>query len=528
MAWYCRSFAVSSELEGKALWLECEGIDYIAEVWVNGRKVIRHEGGYTPFKARVGSLVRYGGENTLVVRVDSRHNSKTLPQGDGVNLAIDWPYTAGIFRPIRVLACPKEHLNDIWVSSFVAGRGPARVEVEVAVTHEDATPGAEAVHLFLTDPDGGEVAEKKVPLPTGDAIARASARFELASCAAWTPDTPNLYRLNAVLERTGGSATDSLSLRVGIRQIEIRDGEIWLNGEKLPLNGAGRVEYFPVLSRSLCGSVSRRDYFCLKEINGNSYRSAGYCPQISEVELADELGILIFCDIPCPKAQTPETEEALKDPLLISKGELMLREAIDQFKNNPSIFAWDLGTEMPVHTDQCYAYYRNGYRVAKSLDPTRPVFFVDNWGFYDPPRKMGKCGEFSDLIWVYIGYGWWVHGGDPGTSIAETDRVLELIHKTNPGKPLIVDFVGGHAIHGHPAEFEVMWTESYQAMFFERMFELLRSKSYVKGCQVWPLNEYRTLQSIVRAFYHYAGLYTVLRSPKQIVASVKKRYGQAA
>jgi beta-glucuronidase len=101
VAWYCRSFAVSPELEGKALWLECEGIDYIADVWVNGRKVCRHEGGYTPFKARVGSAVLYGRENTIVVRVDSRHDTKTLPQGDRINLAIDWPYTGGIFHPSR-------------------------------------------------------------------------------------------------------------------------------------------------------------------------------------------------------------------------------------------------------------------------------------------------------------------------------------------------------------------------------------------------------------------------------------------
>ncbi|MGQ9632588.1 MAG: glycoside hydrolase family 2 TIM barrel-domain containing protein [bacterium] len=524
-AWYFRPFRVPSGISGKALWLEFEGVNYLAEVWVNGEKVGQHEGAFTPFKFRVDDLVKPGAENIVAVRVNNRYDSKTIPQGVGPNMAIDWPYTGGIHRPVRLLACPKEHIEDITVRTYLESEDRARVDVHLSVTREGTKPNARSVDFKLMAPDGKLPASARVDLEPFEDRAEGQATLRVSPYLAWTPEEPNLYKLSAALVGTDGAQTDAIAINVGIRQIEIGDGKILLNGKPYVLKGAGRVEYFPVLSRSLDPAISLRDYDCLKYINANSYRPAGYCPPIHEVELADRMGIFIFMDIPCPKALRPELQEALKDPMMREKGEKMLREAISQFKNNPSVFAWDLATEMPVHTDQARNYLGNSYRVAKELDPTRPVFFVDNSMFAkSKDGREGRCGEFSDFIWMWFSHGWNIYGAELDEGLSEMDDKLEYLHEKYPGKPIVIEFYGGHSIPGLPSEFSTMWTDKYQVNTLRQVFSLLKSKPYVQGYEIWMLNDYRTRQSTERAFYHFAGLFTVLRSPKPAADAVREMF----
>jgi len=500
-AWYQIRFDLPWGWQGRRLRLRFGSVNYLAEAWLNGTPLGRHEGGHLPFEFDVTPHVRPE-SNVLVVRVDGELAPDRVPPG---NIPVDprdvphlnYPETSfdffpfcGIQRPVMLYATPHDAIADLTVETDIEGHdGLVRVRVD-RTSLEVAT-----VRFFLRG-HGAEITDEVEA--SGEA-----AELRVPDAALWAPGSPHLCELVVELVRNGNTF-DRYSLPVGIRTVSVEGESLLLNGHPIQLTGFGRHEDFPVTGRGLVPAVITKDYSLMEWVGANSFRTSHYPYSEEMMDLADRLGFLVIDETPAVGLFF--REEGLERRLALCRR--LTQELIDRDKNHPSVIMWSLANE-PMSTRPGHKeFFRDLYDLAESRDPTRPATVASR------PGVDEESFQFCDVVCVNRYYGWYTEIGQVDEGCRVLSAELDELHERYP-KPFILTEFGADALPGCHAQPPEMFTEEYQAEMLSGYIEVLNSKPYVVGQHVWNLCDFKTGQGVRRpGGMNLKGVFTRDRRPK--------------
>lgn len=357
---YRKNFILSPENEGRRVFLDFDGVMTYATVYVNGEYAGEHKGGYTPFVVEISEQVRFGEENTLAIAVDSREREEIPPFGG----AIDYITYGGIYRDVRLRITDTLVIENVKVeaSGLLGDTKMLRTDVYLDCGSAGALDeiGDELeVELQLLD-RGSLLASQtvKATATTGSRCIEIPS-FCIDDVDLWSVDYPRLYDIR--ISARAGDQQDVYVLRTGFREAEFRNDGFYLNGERLKLRGLNRHQSYPYVGYAMPARVQKKDADILKyDLNLNIVRTSHYPQSPHFLERCDELGLLVFEEIPGWQHIGDEQWKQLSTE--------NVREMIRRDWNHPSIVLW--GVRINESPDDNVFYKRNN-QVARELDPTR-------------------------------------------------------------------------------------------------------------------------------------------------------------
>jgi len=365
VVWYYHDFEIPRDFRGKDLYIEFGAVNYACRAWLNGTEIGRHEGGYHGFRFSLKGAAKIGATNHLVVRVVDPGKEpvdgltlRSIPNGKE-----SWYFNfGGIYRPVVLVGKPPVSVEDVFVAADpktgkvsagveIARRadGPSSVALELKVTKEQ--PGGDSRKILAS-------LEKRLVLEPG--ANRIKAELEVANPAAWSPDSPNLYKLTA---RAGDFSRKSVVF--GFRSFEIKNGRFYLNGRPIFVRGVVYQPYFPrTLAYPPSKGFTRREVSMMKQAGFNLVRChAGVAPP-ELLDAADRGGLMVIEEPSLGWVYGPL--DAIAKPSLAEVEGMVRRD-----RNHPCIVAWGTisqgGGDLAKMGDLLA-------RRALQLDPTRPVF----------------------------------------------------------------------------------------------------------------------------------------------------------
>ena len=379
-AWYRRRFHFDSDLTGKAAILYFGAVDYHTIVWLNGRRVGEHEGGYLPFAFDVTTLLQPG-ENVLVVRVtdpnDDRSRFPTMPFSEIPHGKQSWyGPIGGIWQSVTLTVLPAVHITAVKLTPQ-----PDENAIEIAASLNAPLPEGAALSATVLDPSGQVVAETSLD-------ADGCGRAELSTPTQWwSPDNPALYTVVTTL--TQHAVTQHATRHTcGFRTVEARDGRIYLNGQPIYLRGALDQAYYPETiytppSLEFLEDQARK----AKALGLNCLRIHIKIEDPRYYNVADRLGLLIWTEIPNWVLLRDDADRRVKETF---------RDMVARDWNHPSIIAWTLVNENwgadlarnPEHR----RWLADFHHEAKQIDPTRLI--VDNSGCCDNFHVASDLEDF--------------------------------------------------------------------------------------------------------------------------------------
>ena len=334
---YRRTFDAPSEWKGKKVSVTFDAVAHEAEVYINGKFVIKHSCGYTAFTADLTDHIDYGGKNVIAVKCDSRENLNVPPFG----FVIDYMTYGGIYREVHLDVKEKDHIRDVFVSAGADKKVRIKADVE----------GEGELVAVITGIDSGKVlfagpCEKECEINVSEA--------EL-----WSLDDPNLYELSMTLRN--GESEDTFVTRFGFRDAVFKADGFYLNGEKIKLRGLNRHQCWPYVGYAMPKSMQRMDADILKnELGLNAVRTSHYPQSHHFIDRCDELGLLVFTEIP---GWQNIGDDAWKEQAVINT-----REMVSQYRNHPSIILWGVRINESIDCDELYLRTN---KEAHDLDPYR-------------------------------------------------------------------------------------------------------------------------------------------------------------
>ncbi|MFG6413303.1 glycoside hydrolase family 2 protein [Roseateles sp. DC23W] len=462
LMWFQRKFNVQPR-PGERSFLRFEAVNYRAYVYLNGKEIGRHEGGFTPFVLEVTQALR-SGDNRLTVGVDSRHDAQSIP-GE----ITDWDLYGGITRPVRLIHTPASFIDDATLRLTEAGRLVGSAQLN----------GAGAANQTVTL----NIAALKLQVQART-DAQGVARFELPAPAAlkrWSPETPQLYDV----QFTAGA--DTLRERIGFRTIAVKGDQILLNGKPVFLRGvsAHEEELGPNPARRMTESAARALLTEVKQgLGGNYVRLSHYPHSETMLRMADELGLLVWSEIPV--YWTVDWD----NPVALQKALRMQAETIYRDRNRAALVMWSVGNETPV-ADNRTRFHVALAKSARELDPGRLIsaaLLVERQG--DVIRIADPLLPHLDVMAINTYAGW--YGDD------KLDDLKKLRWELPTDKPLIASEFGADALageHDSPGTSRAQlrkWTEEYQAAYYRATLEMLHRIPNLRGLSPWVLKDFRS------------------------------------
>jgi beta-glucuronidase len=477
LAWYRRTFDAPRAWSERAVRVEFEAVFHTAAVWVNGKEAGRHIGkGYTAFTFDIGSLLRYGAPNSLVVKVDNAFNESMLPRGR----SSDWAHDGGIYRPTQLLITPKVFIERVVAEAHPdIAAGTASIGATVVVRNTSERPWEGEVSYRVIDQGTGNTALEipeaaPVQLGAGESRTLALRAATLREPRLWHFDHPNLYLLRTELK--GGHVVDTT---FGIRKIEIRDGAFYFNGEKVRLMGVERMAGSnPEFGMAEPADWIAHDHADMKRLNC-VYTRVHWPQDRAVLDWCDRHGMLVQTEVPTWGSATFSGMTAEPSADLMNNGLEQLREMIDRDRNHPCIFSWGVCNEIGGQNPPAYAFARRMYEESKKLDPGRLVAYASNSLFATPANDVTGVMDYV-MCNEYVG-SW-----HPGT-IEDLGRMLDEIHRAFPAKPVVISEYGYCACtpdrpEGDGARISVLL--GHDGVF--------RQRNYVAGLIFFCYNDYRT------------------------------------
>ena len=444
--------------------IECKGVSHTAKVYVDGKLIAEHYNAYTPFSAVVQGLSR--GEHTLAIVADNRFSDISA-----LHVPNDYMSYGGVTRPVAVEEVADVYLERVHVTPSFDG------------THWHTSVDATVVNLAEERPVTLRIsiAEKECVLspqmlPEGESVLHAE--FALEDVQIWSPETPKLYTVKAVLN-VGGKEVDDLFERFGFREIKIEGKQILLNGEPLRIRGLCRHEDHPHFGCALPYEAMMHDLLLLKDLGANSVRTAHYPNDERFLDLCDELGILVWEE----NHARGLSLEQMQNPNFEPQAERMTREMVLSHYNHPSVYIWGILNECASDSEFGKECYEKQFALIRSLDKTRPCSFASC------KFKTDLCFGLPDVVSYNI-YPKWYH--DTPVDAYLNDLYTCVQTKTEgKGKPFLVTEIGAGGIYGYRTPYATKWSEEYQQKaLFDQLTGVL-SHPDSSGVYIWQFSDIR-------------------------------------
>ncbi len=460
---YSKKIKRSELPENEVYYLEICGANSSADVFVNGKKLAHHDGGYSTWRVDITSSL--SDENLIEILVDNAPNDSVYPQ------MADFTFYGGLYRDVNIIAVGKTHFElDFFGASGIA----VTPDVSEAVART-------TIKVFVSNMQKGDEIVYKVVDREGREIYAATTEQKRVEAIIERPHLwhgrrdPYLYTAVATIVRDGVEL-DSVSTRFGCRsfQIDSERGFI-LNGEEYPLRGVSRHQDRLGIGNALLPEHHREDMELIMEVGATTVRLAHYQHAQYFLDLCDENGLVIWAEIPYISKHLPNGNENTVS---------QLKELIYQNYNHPSIVVWGLSNEITMNganDPDLIANHKRLNSIAHEIDKTRLTAVA----------CVSMCSmdeeyvHISDVVSYNHYFGW--YGGDTSMNGPWFDE----FHRKYPSKPIGVSEYGCEALNWHTSNpTQGDYTEEYQAYYHEELIKQLYTRRYLWATHVWNMFDF--------------------------------------
>jgi len=505
--WYQTNFDYTSVPDRPRAFIYFGAVNYRADVFVNGESAGVHEGGFTPFNFEITKLVR-DGENLLVVAVDN-----TVDESDIPSERTDWMNYGGITRDVRLV-----HLPNTFIRNYEIQLAQGTMDRISGWAQLDGNSANQSVVLSI--PELG-IEETVQTDEEGHAEIDIAATPEL-----WSPESPNLYDIELRTE------TDSVTDQIGFRTIEVQGTEILLNGKPIFLRGISIHEDAPYgEGRAHSPQHAETLLGWAKELECNYVRLAHYTHNEHMVRTADQLGLLVWAEIPIWGDNIKFNSATLE------KAKTQLSEMMARDRNRASVVFWSIGNETPV-TEERNQFMSELADFVRSEDPTRlvsaallfgeanvtPLMFnyilpamdgkvIETWdiAIEDPLAEIVDVPALNEYLgWYYSGILCLINPSLDSHLARQTvfDNMPRVRFSIGVNKPLLISELGAGAKYGMHADQSglAVFSEEYQALVYEKQIEMLGLQDQVRGLSPWILKDFRSEMRLYQGVQDYWNL----------------------
>ena len=459
---YQKSFAKSDLPESARYFIEINGANSSADLFLNGKKLCHHDGGYSTWRVDLTSDLAE--QNTISIIVDNAPNETVYPQ------MADFTFYGGLYRNVNIVCVPETHFDleyygapGIAVTPVINGED-ANVTVEVYVK---GASGSEKYLYTVTDKEGNVIESKESE--------NAKEVFEIKGVHKWHGrKDPYLYAVKVEL-LANGEAIDQVSTRFGCRSFEIDPNRGFiLNGEEYPLRGVSRHQDRWGIGNALLPEHHDEDMDLICEVGANTIRLAHYQHDQYFYDLCDERGMVIWAEIPYISRHMPGGRENT-----ISQ----MKELISQNYNHPSIVVWGLSNEISIagSDEDLLENHRILNDLAHEMDKTRltTIAAVSMCKMDDPYLQIPDVVSYNHY------FGW--YGGETSMNGPWFDK----FHAKHPNIPIGCSEYGCEALNWHTSNpVQGDYTEEYQAYYHEELIKQLFTRKYIWATHVWNMFDF--------------------------------------
>lgn len=469
--WYAKRFTTPKQpLKGGRVYVEVPAAGQQATVYVNGRQVTYHEGGYSAFRADITELCREDQENLLVIACSNEYKDSVYPQ------SADFTFYGGLYRGVNLISVPDTHFELMYFGGpgvMITPKpcpdtGGAVFEIKSWVVHPDENF---TVSYVIKDAKGNEAAAASRPADDP------AVTIYIPDVRLWEMDSPYLYTVEATLVRRN-EIYDQVSLQTGVRSFSCDpDKGFIINGKEIPLRGVSRHQDLLYKGNALTREEHFRDAKMIKELGANSVRLAHYQHSQDFYDACDEMGMTVWAEIPFISVFN-------KDPEAHQNCISQLKELIIQNYHHPSICFWGISNEILIGgiSEKLVENHRELNALAKELDPTRltTIAHVSMTPVESPMHHI------TDVISYNHYFGWY------GGHTEDNGPWFDDFHRRHPELCVGVSEYGCEGIityHGpNPACKD--YSEEYQALYHEYMAKMLNERPWIWSSYVWNMFDF--------------------------------------
>lgn len=463
-AFYAKELEKMDLPKADRYFLEIQGANSSAILYINGKKLANHDGGYSTWRVDITDALE--DKNLFVFEVDNSQNDRVYPQN------ADFTFYGGIYRDLNIIAVNESHFDleyygtpGIKVTPEVVGKD-AKVEVEVFVKNAKET---QKLVYTLKDTEGNVVAEKETP------ASETVASFEIENVHLWHgKKDPYLYTAEVCLKDE--EVLDNVSARFGCRTFEIHpENGFILNGEEYPLRGVSRHQDRWGIGNALLKEHHDEDMDLICELGATTIRLAHYQHDQYFYDLCDERGMVVWAEIPYISTHMPNGRENT-----ISQ----MKELVVQNYNHPSIIVWGLSNEITMHGDSDEDLRENHVilnDLVHEMDKTRltTMACVSMCSMDDPYVQIPDTVSYNHY------FGW--YGGDT----SQNGPWFDEFHAKYPNIPIGCSEYGCEALNWHTSDPQQGdYTEEYQAYYHEELIKQFYTRKYMWATHVWNMFDF--------------------------------------
>ncbi|WP_317166325.1 glycoside hydrolase family 2 protein [Spirosoma agri] len=472
--WYRRTFTWQPTAKKRVL-LHIDGAYYTTVVWLNGKKVTSHEGGYTPFSVDVTDFLTGDTENNLAISVN---NNTWLPgsipgakdNGRPNDPFPGWMNYGGLVRPVYLTVEPDVYVENLKVEATPdlnpgsRAKGSAVVTVKTRIRNASGQAVTPSIQYQIRQ--GAKTLMLKWKNSTGaigpnqTAILEAETTLKAADVALWRVDQPTLYAIQVV------AGVDTTTTNFGIRKVEVRNAQLLLNGQPIKVAGGNRVVDYPGLGSMEPDWLIEKDLRLMKEAGMEFHRLTHYTPSEAVYDWADRNGMLIISEA----GNWQLTQKQMDNDTIRRKFQQQFREMAERDWSHPSIIAYSVGNEYLSETPSGQRWTKDMIAFARTLDPTRLYTFASMRLNILPKKPEDEASQYCDFVST--------------NTYGNHAKALDHIHQLYPDKPILISEWGRRA--------DTETGEAGQIADVENVVREIRKRPYVIGASWWSFNDYQS------------------------------------
>jgi beta-galactosidase len=494
-AWYRRSVMIPAEQSGKEIFINFDGVNQETELFINGKTVGTHLGGYTRFCFDITSFVNVGEQNLFAVKVTNRYNENIPP------LTADFTFFGGIYRDVNLVFTEKQHISTtyfastgVFIKTATVTEKEASVQIRTLVTNDGNEVSNLRIENIIISPKAETVLSKSstVKVSVLSTLPVVQNDLKIAIPMLWSPDSPALYKvITRIYDAKTNKLLDEEINPLGLRWYEFNaDKGFFLNGKHLKLIGTNRHQCYLNMGNALTDELHIRDMKLLKDMGANFLRVSHYPQDHVLMEMCDKLGIICSVEIPIVNAITEN--EAFSTNCLT-----MAREMLMQDFNRPSVLIWAYMNEVllrpPFAKDSIRnaLYFKNVGALASKIekqisqdDPSRYTM-IPCHGNLDAYMSAG-LSNVPKIIGFNLYQGWY------GGQFDGANEFLRIAKQKVPNKPFLLTEYGADVdprLHSFsPLRFD--YTQEYANLYHEHYIKTIQERPWISGANIWNLNDF--------------------------------------
>lgn len=481
-AYYRKEFTPDLDLKDKQIFIRFEGVGSVADLYLNGVFIGEHKGGYSAFAFNITKELKFGEQNSLLLKVDNASRPDVIP----VNHSLFGVF-GGIHRPVSLIVTNSTHIavadhasSGVYISQSDVSSRSADIDLKVKLRNADVCTKQIKLETSIFDADGKIITTKSSNIdlsPSG--IKTFNHKLKLKKPHLWNgKKDPYLYRVETVLSENG-KILDKVIEPLGVRSILVKAGEgVFLNGEKYPMYGVCRHQDWWGVGNALEKKHHDADLDFIMEIGATTIRLAHYQQSDYFYSRCDSLGLLVWAEVPFVNRVSGKEADNAKS---------QLRELIRQSYNHPSIYIWGLHNEVYKPHEYTAQLTRDMHDLAKSEDPGRYTVAVNGYGTMEHPVNLN-----ADIQGINRYFGWYEK------TIQDIEGWVEGLEQNYPDQPVMLTEYGADSNVEHQTEIlgnSIKWwsdffPETYQTKMHEIQWGVIAKHPYLTASYLWNMFDF--------------------------------------